>query len=170
MCLCVDVCIGVQMPMEARKGYWVSRSWSYRQIWTTQHGFWEPNPDPLQVWCMHLTAEPAPESSDLNHSNSTTLPLCIVFILTATWNSSAGNSCFISLTYSVFIFLGSSWQVLKIILAVPKTKCPLPLWLVLFQLLKLEFSQLRFLYHFSLTSGSCFVVVVAVAFVCLFFK
>ena len=34
--------------MEASRKHWISWSWSYRKLWATQHGCWEPNLDPLE--------------------------------------------------------------------------------------------------------------------------
>lgn len=41
MCICLPM-LGYEHMMVARRGPWVSWSWSSRQVWATSHGFREP--------------------------------------------------------------------------------------------------------------------------------
>lgn len=60
VCVCVFayVCMHmhIQMPAEVRRGCQILRSWSYRQLWDTWYGCWEPNPGALQEQVL-LTAK-----------------------------------------------------------------------------------------------------------------
>lgn len=58
-CLCVGICMHVQMPPKARRGHPISWSWSYGYLCVTWYERWKPNLSYLQEQGVLLTSEPS---------------------------------------------------------------------------------------------------------------
>lgn len=52
LCVCECVCV---VFTEGRRGHQIPRSWSYRLLWSTQHGCLEPNSNPQEEQYCTLT-------------------------------------------------------------------------------------------------------------------
>lgn len=52
VCLCLNACMFTYLcvSVEARRGHWITWSYSYKQLWITWAGFWEPNYQITVFW------------------------------------------------------------------------------------------------------------------------